>query len=184
MDRWTQYLFEGHSEHELRAWAQRLRFFRFFRAYGGHANDGDSLNAAFAYATTEQLESFLVDLGVELTKFDVPPPQPELGVSYPGDVFAQFPFLVGGTTGMQQPGRCQIMDVNVFIWCEAGQIRISLGDDYAVTEKNVLDAEKLETLLAHSTLDRIDPPKDTRNCICPKYYPDYFKNQSARSRCS
>ena len=98
MDRWTQYLFEQHSEAELRAWAKRLKFFRFFRAFGGHANDGDSLNVVFAYQTTSQLESCLKDLGVEVVKFATQPPQPELWVSYRGDEFARFPSLVKGTT--------------------------------------------------------------------------------------
>ena len=96
MDRWTQYLFEGHSEMELRAWARRLKLFRFFRAYGGHANDGDSLDMAFAYKGEGQLESFFAKLGIELVKFDVQPPQAEIGVSYKGSmleaVLALIPF--------------------------------------------------------------------------------------------
>ena len=176
MDRWTQYLFETHSEAELQAWAKRLKFFRFFRAHGGHANDDDSLDIAFAYKTTSELVSFLHDLGVEIVNFEVMPPQPETGVSYQGDVFAKFPSLVNGTTWMKQPGHCKIMDINVFIWCEADRVKISLGEDYTVSEKNVSDAEKLEKILAGVTLERIDPPRDTKNYICPKYYPDYFNN--------
>lgn len=176
MDRWAQYLFEQHSEAELRSWAQRLKFFRFFRAFGGHANDGDSLDAAFAYETTSQLESCLKDLGVEIVKFDSQPPQPELWVSYRGDEFSRFPSLVSGTTWMQQPGRCKIMDVDAFVWCGADRIKISVSEGYAVTEKNVMDAEKIETALARLALERIDPPRDTKNCICPKYYPDYFNS--------
>ncbi|USX23328.1 hypothetical protein NHH82_14640 [Oxalobacteraceae bacterium OTU3REALA1] len=174
MDRWTQYLFEQHSEAELRAWAKRLKFFRFFRAFGGHANDGDSLNVVFAYQTTSQLESCLQDLGVEVVKFATQPPQPELWVSYRGDEFARFPSLIKGTTWMKQPGPCKIMDVDAFVWCEADRIRITLSDGYTVSEQNVIDAEKIETALARLDLERIDPPKDTKNCICPKYHPDYF----------
>lgn len=176
MERWTQYLFEGHSEAELRAWAQRLNFFRFFRAYGGHANDADSLEVAFAYKTTAQLESFLHDLGIAIVKFDVKPPQPELGVSYRSDVFSQFPSLVNDTTWMKQPGHCKILDINAFIWCGAGKVTISIGKDYTVFEKDVIDAEKIETLLARVALERIDPPRDTKNYICPKYYPEYFNS--------
>jgi hypothetical protein len=77
---------------------------------------------------------------------------------------------------MQQPGRCKIMDVDAFVWCGADRIKISISEGYAVTEKNVMDAEKIETALARLALERIDPPRDTKNCICPKYYPDYFNS--------
>lgn len=176
MDRWTQYLFERHPETTLRAWAGKLHFFRFFRAYGGHANDGDSLDAAFAYKEADQLESFFAHLGIELVKFDVKPPQPELGVSYRGTVMTRFPSLIAGTTWIKQAGHCEIAGVKVFIWCDADKIKISIADQYEVSEKNVADAEKVETVLAQVTLERIDPPHDTHNYICPKYYPDYFKD--------
>ena len=175
MDRWTQYLFEGHSEMELRAWARRLKLFRFFRAYGGHANDGDSLDMAFAYKGEGQLESFFAKLGIELVKFDVQPPQAEIGVSYKGSMLARFPSLIRGTTWLKQPGHCEIAGVKVFIWCDAEKIKISLGDPYEVTEKNVSDAEKVEAVLALIPFDRVDPPHDTRNYISPKHYPDYFE---------
>lgn len=117
MDRWQQYLFEEHPETELRAWARRLKLFRFFRAFGGHANDGDSLDVA---------------------------------------------------------SHCEIMGIAAFVWCSADSIKISVGDRYTVSEKNVQNAEKIETLLTGVTLERIDPPLDTKNYICPRHYPDYF----------
>ena len=66
MNRWTQYLFEEHDEKKLRKWSRRLKFFRFFRALGGHANDGDSLDVAFAYVEPAQLDTFLAGLGIKL----------------------------------------------------------------------------------------------------------------------
>lgn len=175
-DRWEQYLFEQHSEDALRAWARRLKLFRFFRAQGGHVNDGDSLAVAFAYKGQEQLEAFLTGLGIELVKFDAQPPQAQIGVSYRGDVFAQFPSLIAGTSWTKQPGRCEVAGVEVFVWCYADKIQISMSDGYAVSEKNISDAEIVEQALAQVTLERIDPPRDSRNYICPKYYPDYFSD--------
>lgn len=174
MDRWQQYLFETHPETELRAWARRLKFFRFFRAFGGHANDGDSLNAAFAYRTAEELELSMAKLGITLVRFETKPPQPEFGVSYRGEVFVQFPSLIAGTEWIEQPAHCEIMGIAVFVWCSANSIKISVGNRYEVSEQNVQDAEKIETLLADLPLERIDPPLDTKNYISPKHYPDYF----------
>ncbi len=176
MDRWTQYLLEGHSEEELRNWASRLKLFRFFRAHGGHANDGDALDVAFAYNGPKQLELFLATLDVELVRYDSRPPQPEPGISYRGDVFSQFPSLIAGTRWIAQPGHCEIIGIKAFIWCEADKVQISLNDGYTVSEKNVFEAETIEKVLTQTALARIDPPRDTKNYICPKYYPDYFND--------
>lgn len=167
MNRWIQYLFAEHDEKKLRKWARRLKFFRFFRALGGHANDGDSLDVAFAYNEPAQLGTFLADLGVDLVKFDAPPPQPLPGVAYQGEAFLQFPSLIDDTL-WQQPGRCDIMGIEVFIWCHAGVVKISLHDGYAVSEQNVRDAASIEKLLAGVVLERMDPPADSRHYFCPE----------------
>ena len=167
MNRWMQYLFREHSEKKLRRWARRLKFFRFFRALGGHANDGDSLDVSFAYKEPAQLDTFLADLGVDLVKFDAPPPQPSPGVAFQGDVFLQFPSLIDDTL-WQQPGQCDITGIEIFIWCHAGVVKISLHDGYAVSEQNVRDAAVIETLLARVALERIDPPADSRHSFFPE----------------
>ncbi|MCC4622743.1 hypothetical protein LL965_22935 [Xanthomonas cassavae CFBP 4642] len=56
MDAWSRWLSEEHSEMQLRAWVGRLRVFRFVRAAGGHAHDGDRLLAAFGYPLLQMLE--------------------------------------------------------------------------------------------------------------------------------
>lgn len=50
MDSWTRYLHRDQSADELRGWARRLKRFRFCRAIGGHANDGDQLVVALRCA--------------------------------------------------------------------------------------------------------------------------------------
>jgi len=174
MDLWTRYLFESHPEETLRTWAQRLSIFRFFRAYGGHANDGDSLDVAYRYCSLQELESFLNSLGVNLIKYSEQPPQPQSGVSYRGDEFAKFPSLIADTEWVQQPGNCVISGKKVFIWCERDLVKISIGESYQVTEAEVASAEVVERLLLGSTLERVDPPFDTKHYICPKYHPAYF----------
>lgn len=148
--------------------------FRFFRAYGGHANDGDSLDVAYRYNTVEELERFLRNLGVPLVKFIRPPPQPEPGVAYSGDEFAKFPSLIMGTRWVQQPGHCVIADQKVFVWCDAGLVKMSVGQSYQITEQDVSAAELVEKRLHGCELERVDPPCDTKHYISPKYYPEYF----------
>lgn len=170
----SQYLFRFHSEATLQAWARRLRIFRFFRAYGGHANDGDSLDAAYACRNAEDLQRFFGHLGLTLTVYAARPPQPEAGVAYSGEAFSQFPSLIPGTAWIRQPGHCEIAGKEAFIWCDGRGIKISLGADYQVTERHVEDAELIEQILVNAPLERIEPPVDNEYCICPKYYPAYF----------
>ncbi|MBX7134553.1 MAG: hypothetical protein K1X67_17925 [Fimbriimonadaceae bacterium] len=174
MDRWEQYLFEAHSEETLRAWAKRLHFFRFFRAYGGHAGDGDSLDVAYRYRTFDEVEDLMALLGAALERYATRPPQPEPGVSYPADVFSAFPSLIAGTSWVRQPGHTIVADQRVFIWCDLDRVTISLFEGFEVTESTVIGAEVIEKLLSGVTLERIDPPRDTKNYVCPRYYPDYF----------
>ncbi|MNR07326.1 hypothetical protein D3C85_1234420 [compost metagenome] len=174
MDQWTRYLFESHPEKTLRLWSQRLSLFRFFRAYGGHANDDDSLDVAYRYESFQELEKFLNFLGVNLIKYSEQSLQPQHGVSYKGDEFTNFPSLIAGTRWVQQPGHSIIAGQKVFIWCERGLIKISIGESYQVTEADVASAEMVEKLLFDSNLERIDPPFDTKHYICPKYHPTYF----------
>lgn len=174
MDRWRQYLFRPHSEDTLRGWAKRLSLFRFFRAYGGHANDADSLDVAFRYRSIEELESFLRSLGVKLVKYSERPPQPEPLVAYRADEFAKFPSVIQGTAWIRQPGHSIIAGQKVFIWCTAETVKISISGHYEVTEAEVAAAEAVEKELAVSGLERVDPPIDTKNYICPKYYPEFF----------
>ncbi len=174
--RFLRYLFESHSEETLRAWAKRLRLFRFFRAYGGHANDGDSLDVAYRYGSTAELRSFFEFVGVPLVAYEAMPPQPEPGKSYPGDEFARFPSLIPGTQWIAQPKHCDVGSHRVFIWCERGQIKLSVGTDYQVTERDVAAAELVEQRLLGAPLERVDPAFDTINYVCPKYYPEYFED--------
>lgn len=174
MDQWQDYLFKSQSEATYRNWAKRLRLFRFFRAFGGHANDGDSLDVAYKYDTPEELLGFFKFLGIVLIHHLEKPGQPEPGVSYPGDVFAKFPSIIKGTKWIEQPNHCQISGIDAFIWCEENRIKISVGKSYEITEEDVANAEKIETLLVASPLENIDPPADTKHYVCPKYYPSYF----------
>ncbi len=44
--KWLSYLYRQHSQAELEEWTRALRYFRYCRAVGGHANDGDELLCA------------------------------------------------------------------------------------------------------------------------------------------
>jgi len=167
--------FTSHSKSTLRAWAKRLRLFRFVAAVGGHAHDGDALVVAYRYHSEEELFAFFSRLGITLIRHASPPPQPQVGVRYSGEEFARFPSLIRGSEWLEQPGHCVIAGEPAFAWCAGQEIRISLSDGYAVTEARVASAEAIEKVLAEVTLERIDPPVDAPRCLCPKYHPAWFR---------
>lgn len=174
MDRWKSYLFEQHSEETLKAWARKLSVFRFVRARGGHVGDGDRLEVVFRYGSTDQLLSFFRRVGVEPVIHPGEPPQPVPGTPYPGDATMAFPSLIPGTAWIEQPRRCTILGIDVFMWCSNRLINISIGTDFDVTGENVDRAACLEPLLTALPYERVDPPEDSEHCICPRYYPEYF----------
>ena len=179
MDRWARYLFYEHSETELRDWASRLGMFRFFRAYGGHANDADRLCLALRYDSVEALLALFASLGVSPTHYDDKPDQPIPGKRYRGDEFSAFPSLIRGTEWIEQPGHCHIFGVPVFVYCENGLVNVSVGHGgWSVTETHVKWAEELETHLGSVSQLIVDPPRDTKHYVCPKYYPDFFAKKS------
>lgn len=161
----------------LSDWARRLRKFRFCHALGGHANDPDTLQARYRYEDETDLVALCAQMGISLTRYDVPPPQPELGKTYAVDAGSVFPSLVQGTRWIAQPGRCQIAQEDVFVWCDAQTILLSVGADYVITERDVRSAEAIEPMLAPFEARRIDPPLDRWHCICPKYHPEYFERE-------
>jgi len=152
--------------------------FRFFRAYGGHANDADRLCLALKYESVDALLALLASIGVFPTRHNSKPDQPIPGKPYRGDEFFAFPSLISGTEWIEQPGHCHVFGVPVFINCANGLVNVSVGHGgWAVTETHVKWAEELEAHLGVVENFLVDPPRDSRHCICPKYYPDYFCDQ-------
>ncbi|MGC9462144.1 hypothetical protein, partial [Vibrio genomosp. F10] len=176
MDYWIHYLFAEHSESELKDWASRLQFFRYRRAYGGHANDGDSLDVALKYDSTKMLVDILRYLGIEPTVYSDKPKQPTPSTSYTYEEYCSFPSLISGTKWVEQPSYCNIDGIKVHISCEREIIKISLNhqDKYTVTTEDIECAEKLERKLGELKQHIVDPPRDIKHYVCPKYYPDIF----------
>ena len=162
----SRYYYERHSAEELSDWSNRLSMFRYVRAIGGHANDGDSLEIKFEYNSIEELTNFFEFIGVSLMHHEQEPPQPERGRSYPSAEFNKFPNLIQGTQWINQPSHSEIEGIPVHIWCTHDEIRISASPrSYDVNNSHVENAEHLEKLLIDSPLKVIDPPKPAKNYL-------------------
>ncbi|KAA0022339.1 hypothetical protein [Antrihabitans cavernicola] len=172
--RWHQYLFEQHSPDRLQTWARSLRYFRFCRAYGGHANDGDQLLVAIGFDGVDDLLSVCDGLGITLAAPGGP--APVTGVTYTGAEWAKLAFPIQAFPQFAQPGWVRLADHNVHVHV-GHDVRISAADEderYDVTETAVAAAQRIEGLLAPIQGRIIDPPQNDRNCICPQQYPEFW----------
>lgn len=172
--RWNAYLHERHSRETLRDWARSLSFFRFCRAFGGHANDGDCLRAVFALASEAQLCEVFAQLGIPLERLPPDHPEPAIGVHYTGTEFMKFvPAARGYGLPLRQPGKVRMAGASVFAWVHPGRLDLSMSDDepYDVTARTVREAQAVEALLRPLAAICIDPPQEGRNCLSPKAHP-------------
>ncbi|GAA3588544.1 hypothetical protein GCM10022419_083600 [Nonomuraea rosea] len=171
---WTDYLHERHPPARLSAWARELAYFRFCRAYGGHANDGDHLLVSLRTETQTGLLRTLSALGVPVTRLPPGRPRPVPGVAYSAAEFAGFPAAMPRFPEIGQPGHVEIAGHRAHVWSHGDRLNISLADTvdhYNVTDAAVASAKSIEALLAPIAGQVVDPPQDDRNCVCPRYYP-------------
>jgi hypothetical protein len=186
VDRFSKYLFAQHDQATIRKWAVSLSYFRFCRAYGGHANDGDRFLAALAYMDELDFLAILETLGLTPNTL---PPQPAItqpAITQPDQHFPEaienFKFRVKDLPHLEQIGFCQIDDAPCFLWASLGIMTLTVagaeGNSYEVTEKDFQQAKRIETRLHVHANWIIDPPQDDRNCVCPKYYAGYWQTHT------
>ena len=121
------WLFQRHSKQALSEWVTQLRYFYFVRAWGGHANDGDSFKAAFNYEGRQDLIAKLDQLGATLDIIPDNFPRPVIGQPYPYEEFQKFKSEIRGNEDLEQPGHKAIFGYMVFIWVGENVIEISVS---------------------------------------------------------
>jgi hypothetical protein len=144
MDQWTRYLHRDHSVLELEEWARRLSWFRFCRAVGGHANDGDQLLVALRYVDPNDLDGLWISLGGSRPSSNI--------------------IDIRGI----RVGVLQLRD-RVLLSLSGAD-----GDPFQVTLKDVQNAEVVEQSLSVARPRVVDPPVDDHHCVAPKFYPELW----------
>ena len=171
-------MYQDHSEAELRRWATLLRHFRFCRAIGGHANDGDSLEVALSCGSEAELLEICTQIGLTLTPLPADEPRPEAGRTYTHEEYARFRTPMRAFPQWQQPGHCALRSGPAFVGVESGRVTIDVlgasGDGFAVNEVDFENALRIERDVMPLASRVIDPPKDNDYCVCPKYHPDFW----------
>lgn len=174
--RWERYLFEWHSRESVAKWAPTLRFFRYCRAFGGHAGDGDSLRVALKFESRSDLERIFSQLGIPLVLATEDEPRPIVGKPYPADQFSQFRSTVRCFPDLVQPGYVSLAGVAAFVWVYDERLTLDCKGEnvWDVDETAIASARRLEPLLESLAGHVLDPPEDTPYCVCPRYYPEMW----------
>jgi hypothetical protein len=58
------WLFQKHKPETVQRWVQSLHYFTFYRAAGGHANDGDMFTVTFEFGRENDCKAILQQLGL------------------------------------------------------------------------------------------------------------------------
>lgn len=164
----ADYMFREHSPGELVKWTRRLSLFRYVRAAGGMANDGDRLLAIVAFPSTGKLTDLLVKLGFNLS--------PNLKAEIEAKPHGLLPLL-------RRQGLVPKFFQSQAIWFgfKTNELEINIsgesGDPYAVTESDVVRAEELERFLKPLQLQFRVPPWSNDACFSEVSYPEFFKTE-------
>lgn len=65
--RTAEWIFRTHTPETLLRWAETLRYTYFFRAVGGHANDGDQFQLSLSFSDPQDLQKLLAQMNVKQT---------------------------------------------------------------------------------------------------------------------
>jgi len=169
-------MFRSHSRAELREWGNALHFFRFCRAFGGHANDGDTLEAALAFRDLDELHTLCRGLGFALTPLPPDEPQPVRGQPYAHADWSKFRRPISEFPLWEQPGARVIAGTEVSLSVHGGRLNLTLfgAEPYEIMEADVENAKRVEAVLAPLAHAIVDPPTDSDLCFSPKRYPAFF----------
>jgi hypothetical protein len=168
-DKWHAWFFRSHSREQLRAWTARMRFFRFYRAVGGHANDGDTLRCGLRVESEADLVALTGGLGIELRELSTDEPQPVVGRPYKLAEMRDLRHRMEPFPRYEQLGRVTLASVDCFayVWGDRLEIQVcgAAGDPYEVGEDDVTNAVHIERLILPYASKVIPPPLDDRYCF-------------------
>jgi len=163
--RWLAWLYRNHSYDELARWTRTLRYFRFKRALGGHANDGDLLLCALRSQNDDDVAEILTCLGIPVRPLTDEEVESDRRMNRPNRYGARDQWL----SRIAQPGLVAIAGVSVSVWVCAEQTELSLsgasGDPFEVDELDVQNALRIEAAMTGLAGRVVLPPQPGEHCF-------------------
>ena len=133
-------------------WNRQLRYFRFYFAHGGHANDMDMLSAGIHFSPTEVgLLDVFARLGIELQRIPACMPRREVGRSYNSADWDKYADPIRAYPAFACPAFVSIEGMSAHLDVSADRIRIAIsgarGNHWVIDNKDFRNALALETML-------------------------------------
>ena len=125
--KWHDWFFRTHNPAELKEWTSRMRFFRFHRAIGGHANDGDTLRCALRVESEADLAELTGKLGIALQELPSNEPQPVLGQRYSASEMRKFRYRMEPFPRFQQLGWITLASVECWAHVSGSRLELELS---------------------------------------------------------
>lgn len=177
------WLFQKHSKQELKDWLQKLKYFYFKRAWGGHANDGDLFEVAFSYNDRQDLLYKIGQIGLTLNTIPDNFPKPVIGQAYSWEEYNKFKSEIDEFNDLEQPGHSIIFEIIAFITVRNKLIHFTISgsaDDnpYEVTEddlkKCIILEQHFDTLGWQNFKDK--SMEKNFNYISKTIYPELYED--------
>jgi hypothetical protein len=163
--KWLEYLYRSHSHDELVRWTRSMRYFRFQRAIGGHANDGDELLCALRSGNDADVVEIFSELGIPVREADAQELDSALRAGRPNRYGASNQWL----SRIAQPGQVVIAGASVNVYVRAEQTELSLsgaaGDYFEVSQLDVDNALRIEAAMAGVANRVVLPPRAGQHCF-------------------
>ena len=174
------WLYETHSKEQISEWANGLKYFYFFRAWGGHANDGDSFKASIKFSNRQDLIDKLSKLGITLATIPADHPRPVIGKSYTHEEYKRFKNEIKDFPDLEQHSHRLINGSRCFVWAEKGSISFSVfgedGDLYSSSQADFETCKNIESSFDKAGFqDQKDNSLESSVCCISKTkYPELF----------
>ena len=175
---------QRHSINEIRLWLTDLHYFKYFRAHGGHMNDGDSFKICLNFDNINDLKQIIQKLGFKLLSVDI-----FASGQFDEVTFEEFKHIPSSTDTIKsfpeylKPGIQYNLDTEWFLWVVDNKLtfRISgtgIENKFDVSDYDFKKCKEMEKLLIESNLiHKIDSDFNYRSgCISLENYPELFKN--------
>jgi hypothetical protein len=136
-------------------------------------DQGDCLMVVLLATTLQDLKQICSALGVAKATQPNHSTQPESTTELTDSLLQQ----------ILSSGAAMIAGVRVSISYHSMRLIVSLTDEKLpgdVTEATVAAALTVEQRLASQAKHIIDPPDDSKHCVCPRYYPSFWEENPAQ----
>ena len=177
--RFREYLFYQHAQETVETWLNKLDYFYFHRAMGGHYHDGDYFEAYFKVQKEEVLKLLTKQLHLELEEFPEEP-KPIPGKLYTLKAFKRFRAEIKHYTKHKQLDKPKLLTTNFKIWINSDdvmRIYISGGkQNYEVNDIDFEDCLLLETFFKEQGIVpyRTKEIEERTTIITKSKYPEFF----------